>query len=30
VNAAGPVHTIDDVAWHAELEQLTSVFYCLK
>src|SRR6266550_2695555 len=31
VSAAGPVHTVGDAAWHAELEQnLTSVFYCLK
>ena len=31
VSAAGPVHTVGGVAWHAELEQnLTSVFYCLK
>jgi NAD(P)-dependent dehydrogenase (short-subunit alcohol dehydrogenase family) len=31
VSAAGPVHTVAGVAWHAELEQnLTSVFYCLK
>ncbi len=31
VNAAGPVHAVDDTAWHTELEQnLTSVFHCLK
>jgi NAD(P)-dependent dehydrogenase (short-subunit alcohol dehydrogenase family) len=31
VNATGPVHAMDGVAWHADLEQnLTSVFYCLK
>ena len=31
VNAAGPVHAIDDAAWRADLEQnLVSVFYSLK